>query len=55
MVHIKKWLTADGMITGASVDKNGLKRTLLSSGSYRTATVLDRIYNFRQSDTWQLS
>jgi hypothetical protein len=41
MAHIDKWLTADGMITGAAVDKNCLNRTLLSSGSYRTATVLD--------------
>jgi hypothetical protein len=44
IVHINKWLTADGMITGAAVDKNCWNRSLLSSGSYRTATVLEGIY-----------
>jgi hypothetical protein len=37
MLHINKWLTANVMITSASLDKNCLNRTLLSS-SYTTAT-----------------
>jgi hypothetical protein len=40
MVHIDRWLTANGMITAASLDKHCVNRILLSAFSYTAGTAV---------------
>jgi len=40
MSHINNWLTAKVVVTSASLDKNCLYRTLLSSCSHTTVTAV---------------